>query len=186
MGRVPRVGRPHCRQCKGEIAIVQPGLSLREFLRFPAAAVGTTANSLYQLFGMLADTVEQSGPPSTEPGVGSRAPILLPCPAPQRPGHQPGDVVVGVQERDRPGRPAGQQPCRRDLMGWVEGLEVAGKAARHSLGLTFPTVNRSAPRPPLGVAAAHSTATATVTVSIPRASRWATNAASWRPSSTSL
>jgi hypothetical protein len=45
----------------GEIAIVQPGLSLGEFLRFPAAAVGTTANSLHQLFGVLADTIAVTG-----------------------------------------------------------------------------------------------------------------------------
>lgn len=45
----------------GEIAIVQPGLSLNRFLRFPAAATGTTANSLHQLFGVLADTVAVTG-----------------------------------------------------------------------------------------------------------------------------
>jgi superfamily II DNA or RNA helicase len=45
----------------GEIAIVQPGLSRSEFLRFPAAAAGTTANSLHQLFGVLADTIAVTG-----------------------------------------------------------------------------------------------------------------------------
>jgi superfamily II DNA or RNA helicase len=45
----------------GEIAIVQPGLSLAEFLKFPAAATGTTANSLHQLFGLLGDTIAVTG-----------------------------------------------------------------------------------------------------------------------------
>lgn len=45
----------------GEIAIVQPGLSRRELLRFPAAAAGTTANSLHQLFSVLADTIAVTG-----------------------------------------------------------------------------------------------------------------------------
>ena len=45
----------------GEIAIVQPGLSVSQFLRFPAAAAGTTVNSLHQLFALLADTIAVTG-----------------------------------------------------------------------------------------------------------------------------
>jgi superfamily II DNA or RNA helicase len=49
------------RAVHGEIAIVQPGLSVSAFLRLPAAAAGSTANSLHQLFGVLADTIAVSG-----------------------------------------------------------------------------------------------------------------------------
>lgn len=45
----------------GEIAIVQPGFSRNEFLSTPSAAAGTTANSLHQLFGVVADTVAVTG-----------------------------------------------------------------------------------------------------------------------------
>ena len=85
------------------------------------------------------------------------------------------DVGVGVQVRDRPGFGDGTAG-RWDLMGRVEGLEVAGEPADHREPL------RLAAR---AVPAAHSTAAATVTVSIPLASRWPTKRASWRPSSSS-
>lgn len=45
----------------GEIGIVQPGLSRSQLLAAPPGATGTTANSLHQLFGILADTVAVTG-----------------------------------------------------------------------------------------------------------------------------
>lgn len=45
----------------GEICIVQPGLSRAALLSAPPSASGTTANSLHQLFGVIADTVAVTG-----------------------------------------------------------------------------------------------------------------------------
>ena len=45
----------------GEIGIVQPGLSRADLVAAPANAAGTTANSLHQLFGVVADTIAVTG-----------------------------------------------------------------------------------------------------------------------------
>lgn len=45
----------------GEICIVQPGLSRAELLASPSGGSGTTAQSLYQLFGVVNDTVAATG-----------------------------------------------------------------------------------------------------------------------------
>jgi hypothetical protein len=46
---------------QGEICIVQPGLSRADLLASPTAASSATAQSLHQLFGVVADTVAVSG-----------------------------------------------------------------------------------------------------------------------------
>ena len=52
----------------GEIAVVQPGLSRSQLLAHPPDTSGTTANSLHQLFGILADTIAVTGNRAIVPG----------------------------------------------------------------------------------------------------------------------